>query len=82
MGDLDGVFVAESGDVEEAMSKSVYFGEVLGKHSSITGHIDPNTVTLLTEDATAVFVIEKYMNGGTGFDPIARYLEDKEYDNG
>lgn len=42
MGNLEGVFIADTEDVEYLLNNeiSVYFGEVLGKHSEISGIID------------------------------------------
>lgn len=39
MGNLEGVFIADTEDVEYLVNNkiSVYFGEVLGKHSEISG---------------------------------------------
>ena len=70
MGDLDGVFVAEESEVKEAIGKEVYFGEVLGKHSEIQGTLEEGDITELTDDATAIEVIEKYLHGGAGWNPL------------
>tara|TARA_Y100000310_G_scaffold321360_1_gene378878 strand:+ start:3846 stop:4022 length:177 start_codon:yes stop_codon:yes gene_type:complete len=35
MGNLDGIFIAESDDLDAIMGKDIYFGEILGKHSDI-----------------------------------------------
>ena len=39
MGNLEGVFITDTEDVEYLVNNkiSVYFGEVLGKHSEISG---------------------------------------------
>jgi len=35
MGELESLFVANESDIESAIGKTVYFGEVLGKYSEI-----------------------------------------------
>lgn len=70
MGDLEGIFVADDADVAAAIGQELRFGEVLGKHSDIQGTLDEGEVTILTDDAKAIEVIEKHLNGGTGFNPL------------
>ncbi|WP_306353687.1 hypothetical protein [Flavobacterium sp. '19STA2R22 D10 B1'] len=61
-GDLEGVFIATKKQVDKLISSKieVYFGEVLGKHSEIYGAINKKDVKLLTEDLTAVNIVEIY----------------------
>ena len=40
MGDIAGLFVASKQDVQDAIGKEIYFGEVLGKHSEVYGTLD------------------------------------------
>ena len=75
IGSLEGIFVADSADVEKAIGLDIYFGEVLGKHSEIVGPLDPEDITLVTDDPKAVEMFEKY-NFASGYDPFD-YIEDE-----
>lgn len=61
-GDLEGVFIATKEQVNKLISSKieVYFGEVLGKHSEISGAVEKKEIKLLTDDIEAVSVVEKY----------------------
>lgn len=71
MGDLEGVFVADSEDVDNLIKSKigVYFGEVLGKHSEVCGAIEPGEITLASDDPTAVKIVVD-LDLATGFDPF------------
>lgn len=77
MGDVEGVFVADSKDVADIIGKYVYFGEILGKHSEIEGNIEESEITLLTDNGVAVAVVEKY-NLSTGYNPFDYLGENEE----
>lgn len=79
MGYLDGLFVATQAEVDEAVGKEIYFGEVLGKHSEIYGTLDRDE---LEEIDIGLEAIEKIVaiTGATlsGYNPIEVYQEAKE----
>lgn len=50
MGFLDGLFVAEESEVARLIGTEIYFGEVLGKHSEISGTLEASEVVALSED--------------------------------
>lgn len=77
MGELSGIFVADSEDVKNAIGKRVYFGEVLGKHSDIYGTIEEGEIFLLTEDPEAIKIFEQYAFA-TGYNPLARIRDTDE----
>lgn len=79
MGHLSGVFVADDSDVAHAIGKEVYFGEVLGKHSSISCLLTPENLKLITEDANVVEVIEKH-SLWSGHNPLNHIEEDENAD--
>jgi len=54
MGSLEGLFVASEAQVSKIIGKHVYFGEVLGKHSDISGNISQDSLELIDIDADAV----------------------------
>jgi hypothetical protein len=78
MGDLTGVFVADTKDVEELIksNKEIYFGEVLGKHSEVMSTISSEDLELVTSDESFIELFEKYdlSNGYNPFD----YIEEEE----
>lgn len=76
MGELNGIFIADSKDVESVIGKEVYFGEVLGKHSDIYGTIDEGEIKLITDDPEIVSLMEEN-NISTGFNPLD-YVEESE----
>lgn len=86
MGSLDGMFVASPEEVENAIGREAYFGEVLGKHSEISGTIEEDHITLVSDDQEKVkWLVE--VTGGfptiNGFNPL-EYIEDyveDEYDD-
>lgn len=69
MGDVEGIFVSTDRAIEKQMGKEVYFGEILGKHSEISGTLHPYQITMLTSDQKAVEIVEKY-NLETGYNPL------------
>ncbi len=72
MGDLSGVFVADSSDIEKVISKEkeVYFCEVLGKHSEIGVTLSERNITLVSSDPSVVDVVCEHdlSNGVNPFD--------------
>jgi hypothetical protein len=62
MGHLESIFICKPEIVERLYGKTIFFGEVLGKHSDIFCIVDPNDIQLLdvkdstVEDLVAVFV--------------------------
>jgi hypothetical protein len=79
MGDLKGIFVAEEEKIRNLIEsgKEVYFGEVLGKHSEIFGPIEPQDISLITNDLQAIEVFEHF-NLATGYNPFNYINEEDE----
>lgn len=89
MGDLDGLFVATQEEVDKVIGKEVYFGEVLGKHSDISGTLEVGDLTIIDVDDKAVEAIVA-VTGATisGYNPLDYYewqeedrIESGYYDN-
>ena len=78
MGSLDGTFIADTEAVDNLIKsgREVYFGEVLGKHSEISGLIEKSDITLLTTDSAAIKVFEEF-NFSSGYNPFD-YLDDND----
>jgi len=74
MGDLEGVFLADPVDVAEAIGKTIYFGEVLGKHSDISGELEETDIELVTDDPAVIKVIHDFKLE-SGHDPIVTYID-------
>jgi hypothetical protein len=80
MGSLSGIFVATDEEFEAALGKSVYLGEVLGKHSDITAEINEQTVTCLTAETQIVNFFEKY-DLETGINPLDCLEPEEDYED-
>ena len=74
-GCLEGVFVADTEDVKFLVENqvSVYFGEVLGKHSEIYGPVEQKEIELITTEENVIEVVEKY-GLSTGYNPFGYNL--------
>lgn len=67
MGNLEGVFITDTEDVEYLVNNkiSVYFGEVLGKHSEISGCVAESEIKQITTDENVIKIVEEYgLNSG------------------
>lgn len=81
MGEIEGVFLAESKQVAEMLIEApeLYFGEVLGKHSDISVDIKAEHINLLSDDQTAVEVLEKIFGDTiSGFNPMDQWEEQRD----
>lgn len=68
-GSLEGIFVEDEEKVESLYGKQVYSGELLGKHSDVVCDISRDNLTLVTNDPSAVEVLERY-NINVGYNPF------------
>lgn len=68
-GDVEGVFIAEESELMASLGKTVYFGEILGKHSDIHGTLGIDDVSTITTKADVIKVIEEY-NLESGYNPL------------
>ena len=80
MGDVEGIFTCEREDIENAVGKEVYFGEILGKHSEIHGTLEADDMTVLSDDQEFVAKFEESMGSGTvsGYNPLDYIQEEYE----
>ena len=71
-GELKGIFIAETEDVKFLVENkvSVYFGEVLGKHSEIYGTVERQEIEEITKEQNVLDIVEKYglSNGHNPFE--------------
>ena len=75
MGELSGIFVADSEDIKRLIGSYAYFGEVLGKHSEVCGKIEKNEIELIADDAKCVEMFE-FFNLETGYNPFSYLAEE------
>jgi len=61
-GNLEGVFIADTEDVKYLVENniSVYFGEVLGKHSDVSGCVDESEISLITSDGNILDIVMEH----------------------
>lgn len=70
-GSLDGLFIATQQEVNNAIGKEIYFGEVLGKHSDVQGTLESHEITLVSEDQDKVTWLEGLLGSCvSGFNPL------------
>lgn len=82
MGSLDGLFIATKEEVDKAIGKEVYFGEVLGKHSDVQGTLEAHEITLVSSDQDKVeWLLGLLGTCVSGFNPL-EYIsqDDEDYD--
>lgn len=79
MGHLEGLFIATQGEVNRAIGKNVYFGEVLGKHSEIEGTLEAHEIELVSDDQEKVqWLLGLCGYNVSGFNPLDYVSEDYE----
>jgi hypothetical protein len=49
MGDVEGLFITTEDKMKQIMGTEVYFGEILGKHSSVSVTIDEEVIEIMSE---------------------------------
>lgn len=80
MGVLHGLFAATQHEVDAAMGREVYFGEVLGKHSEIYGPLAPSDLQRIDVDSSLVESLSAVLGDTwSGYNPL-RYLREDDED--
>lgn len=77
MDHLDGIFVATREELEELVGDTLYFGEVLGKHSGVQVEFSMDYVTKVTDDSDFAEKFEQY-GCTSGFNPLDYKPESEE----
>lgn len=72
MGELEGLFIMEKEHIENIIGESVYFGEVLGKHSDIVLNMQEDHFTEIDLDEDAVNKLHDALgsNDISGYNPF------------
>lgn len=79
MGDIDGLFAAEQSEIDAAIGKRVYLGEVLGKHSEVYFDLQEEMLTTLEVSSEAVAkIVEATGVSISGYNPLEYIEEDEE----
>ena len=80
-GDLDGLFVAEADQVESAIGKRLYFGEVLGKHSDVEGILEASDLEEVSnEQDKIIWLVDLLGTSISGFNPLEYLAEEEDED--
>jgi len=79
MGEVEGLFVAEEAIIMAALGRTVYFGEILGKHSEIVADLDINHLTVKSEDPEFILKLVEIIGSEhiSGYNPLD-YIEEEE----
>ena len=78
-GILQGLFIATAGDVQAAIGKDVYFGEVLGKHSEVEGTLEASEITLVSTDQGKVeWLLSLLGHNVSGINPLNHIADEDE----
>lgn len=82
MGHLYGLFVAEKEEVDNLIGKTVYFGDVLGKHSDVYAEMEEGYFSVISDDQELISRLLYLFNSNTmcGYNPVVRYEEYEEED--
>lgn len=79
MGDLDGMFITTKELVEEIIGKTVYFGEILGKHSEVSLVMNREYFEIKTEDQDFLTKLEDLVGSDLGgINPFNYHAEGNE----
>lgn len=81
-GCVSGMFIADKSEVEQAIGKQVYFGEILGKHSEVHGTLEEDDFTMKTDDQAFIELFIEILgikNTISGYNPLSYLDEDDEY---
>jgi hypothetical protein len=77
-GSVEGVFIAEEETVNKAIGKEVSFGEILGKHSDVSGTLDKDDLSVREVSQETLEEIEKIFGDTvSGYNPL-EYIYDEE----
>lgn len=79
MGSLGGLFTATEADIKVLIGETVYFGEVLGKHSDISAVMEEEHFKMVSKDPDLVRLFNKYRLA-TGTNPLEIYADQDDED--
>jgi hypothetical protein len=75
--DVEGLFITTKEELNRNYGKSVYFGEISGKHSDVQGTLDPCDITIMSEDQEKIEWLQEIFGANiSGHNPLA-YIQDE-----
>ena len=78
-GELESLFIATQEEVDAAIGKELFFGEVLGKHSEVYGTLESDDVNEIdVGEAVVAALLEKMGASVCGYNPLMYISEDDE----
>lgn len=77
MGSLDALFTASQEEIDAAVGREVYFGEVLGKHSEISLTLEASHFEKVEKADAAFVALFDELGLANGHNPLG-YLDDEE----
>lgn len=79
MGTIEGLFVAHDYEINEALGKTIYFGEILGKHSDISLDLILDDLTIKSSDEDFINKLVEIIGSDyiSGYCPLD-YIEEEE----
>ena len=70
-GSVEGLFVATDEEINVALGKEVYFGEILGKHSEVYGTLEEGDLKKLDIESEAVEkIVRELGDTWSGYNPL------------
>ncbi len=70
-GSVEGLFIAEEDFVNKHIGNSVYFGEILGKHSEVEGTMDEDDLKIIDIPNNVVELLEEKLGKTiSGYNPL------------
>lgn len=80
-GRVEGLFISTQEEVDKLLGKEIYFGEILGKHSEVSGTIDEGDITLVSSDQEKVnWLLGLLGYTVSGYNPFDYYELEQEED--
>lgn len=81
MGSIQGLFIATQDKVDSIIGKEVHFGEVLGKHSDVSGDMEAKYFTLVSSDQEKIEWLEDLLGDTvSGINPFDYLYDEDEED--
>lgn len=81
-GDITGLFIEDEEVVQNYIGSQVYFGEICGKHSEVSGTLDEGDLRVISDDQEKIewllSILGRSVSGYNPFDYIEMYYEDDE----
>ena len=80
MGIVESLFICTQEEIDNAIGKEIYFGEILGKHSEIYGTLDKDDITVKSEDQDLIDKLQDITGSTTisGHNPLSYFREEEE----